>query len=141
MTDLNHDQKDEIVIILTTGTGSGVHIQELHILSKEDLSELTFENPLAYVNKHIESNVEISGEEVKVQVKWDQESIEKLYNKADAGAWFDAASFGQIIEYELVGNQLTAILPGNVSPGEFAISATLHYDTDLKIDTLTVSEN
>ncbi len=69
---INADGNDEIVIVLTTGEGTGICIQELHLLNMEDLSEITgMENPLEVIKNNVSSTIAKNHGKVSVKVEWD----------------------------------------------------------------------
>ncbi|MFD1956899.1 hypothetical protein ACFSL6_22660 [Paenibacillus thailandensis] len=85
IADVNGDNREEAVILLTTGTGTGVHIEELHVLSLEDLTELEAEDPVRYVNSHVTSSVTAADGKVRVSAEYDSQKVELSYEKSDAG--------------------------------------------------------
>lgn len=138
--DINGDQEDELVIILTTATGTGVNLQELHILKQSDLSEIEYELPLDYINANIKHSITRDNGEVFVHVEGADQVINKTYKESDAGMWFDQVVFGSTVTYEVVDGVISATLSGNVSPGESAVSATVEYDSNMKIKSMTLTE-
>ncbi|GAA0356893.1 hypothetical protein [Bacillus horti] len=139
--DVNEDGTEEIVVILTIGTGTGAHVQEIHVLHQEDLSEIPVEDPVAYLQQHVESSIthEVDGR-VTVNVKWDDQEISMTFDESDVGVWNEFVSFGQIIRYDATDNKLRAELPGAVSPALFAVTATVEYDEKLEVSTITLTE-
>lgn len=138
--DINGDQVSELVLILTTATGTGVNLQELHILKQSDLSEIEYERPLDYVNANIKQSITKDNGEVFVHIEGADQVIDKTYKESDAGMWFDNVFFGSTITYEVKDGGITATLSGNVSPGESAVSAILEYDSTMKIKSMTLTE-
>ncbi|WP_175548446.1 hypothetical protein [Lutispora thermophila] len=45
--------KDEVIIILTIGYGTGVLQQEIHILNMEDLIEADIQDPIEALNREV----------------------------------------------------------------------------------------
>lgn len=56
-TDVTTDGNKEAIIILNKGKGTGLIINEVHVLKSEDLSEIKVENYEDIVAKQIETNV------------------------------------------------------------------------------------
>lgn len=140
VVDAYADGKDEAIIILTTGYGTNVLQQEIHILNMEDLSEISIQDPIEAINKKVTSTITKNESKVNVIIKWDGRVIEKSYYESDAGIWFDEVTFGSIITYEVIGNKITANVPGAVSPSGFPVKAFVEYGSGLKVDTITILE-
>ena len=138
VVDVDDDGKDEIIIILTTGYGTGVLQKEIHILNMEDLSEISIQDPIQTINKEVTSTIAKNEGKVNVTVKWDGKVIEESYNESDAGIWFDEVTFGSHIYYDIVDNKIIATISGAVSPSRFPIEAFIGYNSDLKVDTITI---
>ena len=50
LTDINNDGKKELVIIITTGHGTGINTQEVHIFKEETLEEIKVQNPFDIIS-------------------------------------------------------------------------------------------
>ena len=140
ISDINNDDKDEVIIILTTGYGTNVLQQEIHILNMEDLTEINLQNPIETINKKVTSTIAKNESNVDVSIKWDGNVIEKRYNESDAGIWFDKVEFGSIIKYEIIAGKITVIVPGAVSPSEFPVTVLVEYGPDFEVDTITIKD-
>ncbi len=138
IADVDNDSKDEIIILLTTGYGTGVHVQEIHILNSEDLTERYIEDPVETINNTVASSITVNGDKVDMSIKWNGRTIEKSYDKSYAGSWFEKIAFGAIVNYEVVNNRIIAKVPGAMSPSEFPVTAVLEYDENLKVKNLEV---
>lgn len=138
--DINGDQEDEFIIILTTATGTGVYQQELHIMKQRDLSEIEYEQAVDYVNTNIQQSVVRANGEVVIHAEGPNSVVDKIYKESDAETWFDQIVFGSTITYEVIDGVLIATLSGNVSPAESAVTATVEYDSNMKIKNMTLTE-
>nr|WP_312578079.1 hypothetical protein [Sedimentibacter sp.] len=141
IADVNNDNKDEIIIILTTGYGTGVHVQDIHILNLENLTEIFIEDPVEAINSAVTSSIIADGSKVNVEVKWDDQTIEKAYDKSYAGLWFEKVVFGSHVEYEVENNRIVAKVSGAISPAGFAFTAVVLYDENLKVINIEVVDN
>ncbi|WP_157274478.1 hypothetical protein [Paenibacillus fonticola] len=139
LADINDDNNDEIVIILTNGYGTGVYEQEIHILNRDDLSEISIEEPVEAVRKRVTSTIVKENNTVKVLVELDGQKFEKTYKESDAGVWNEEIGFGAIVNYTVSNNKITAAIPGNVSPAEFAVVVEVEYGPDLKISKMSLN--
>lgn len=139
--DADNDNKDEIIILLTTDYGTGVHVQDIHVLNAEDLTELNIQDPLEALNDTVTSSVNVIGDKVNATVRWYRISIEKNYDKSFSDNWFEEVSFGSHIEYKVEDSRIVAYISGAVSPSEFPFTAVLRYDDKLKITNIDVVDN
>ena len=139
--DVDNDNKDEIIIMLTTDYGTGVHIQDIHVLNAEGLTELNIQDPLEALNYAVKSSINIIGDKVNATVRWYGISIEKSYDKSFSDNWFEEVSFGSHIEYKVEDSRIVAYISGAVSPSEFPFTAVLRYDEKLKITNIDVVDN
>ncbi|MFM9279261.1 copper amine oxidase N-terminal domain-containing protein [Paenibacillus jiagnxiensis] len=140
LADIDQDGKNEIVVILTSGTGTGVLIQNIHVLNGKDLSELPIENPVDAVQQNVQTSIIKEDGKVIVAATYKDQTLKKEYNEADAGVWNSKVSFSQIVRYTVKDNKINAILPGAVSPAEFAFTAVVQYGSDLKISNIQLEE-
>ncbi|GAA0136897.1 hypothetical protein YSY43_37380 [Paenibacillus sp. YSY-4.3] len=138
IADINGDDQNEIVIILTTGYGTGMNEQEIHVLNKEDLTELSLEDPLLAIKDEVTSEILHEQDQVKVVVKTDTDNVEQNYLESDAVLWNEEVSFGSVIGYSAADGVITATVPGSVSPAAFTVNAILEYGSDLKVRSISL---
>lgn len=138
IADIDDDDRNEVIIILTNGYGTGTNEQEIHVLNKEDLSELTLEDPLQAIKEQVTSQIIHDQDQVNVVVKTTGGKVERTYNESDAVLWNEEVSFGSIIRYSVTDNIITVTIPGSVSPAAFAVDANLEYGTDLKVKAISL---
>ncbi|WP_426449672.1 hypothetical protein ACP26L_32140 [Paenibacillus sp. S-38] len=127
------DELPEIAVVLIQGYGSGVHVQELHVLNEEELTELPVENPAEAVASRVNTEVTVRDETVQVRAEAGGSLFQRTYSPWDAGMWFEHAYFGMNVKYKIDEDRITAVLPGQVSPGEFALWAEAEYGRDLRV--------
>jgi hypothetical protein len=140
LADVNSDGADEIIVLLTEGTGTGVFEHEIHVLNKESLHEIPIDNPIEYVNAQVTSHITQQEGKVKVIIEYGGNRLEKTYDQSYAGSWNEEVYWGMIVKYEISNNRITAIIPGSVSPAEFAATAMVSYGSDLKAKHLEIIE-
>lgn len=116
--DLNADANDEIIVILTKGTGTGVHEEEIHVLDSM-LHEIFVEDPVAWIEQQTTSLIISSANQISVQLDVQGTRVEKVYNRSDAGSWNEALGFGSIVKYEIEGQRITALVSAQASPAVF----------------------
>ncbi|MUG44527.1 hypothetical protein [Paenibacillus woosongensis] len=138
IADINRDEQHEIIIILTTSYGTGMNEQEIHVLSKEDLSELSLEDPLQAIKDQVTSAIQHEQNQVRVSVTTDTDQVEQNYLESDAVLWNEEVSFGSFIGYSAADGVITATVPGSVSPAAFAVNAILEYGSDLRVRSISL---
>lgn len=65
--DLNNDGKEELVVLLIQNHGTGIIVNEVHIINPEDLSEYPVQNALDIIEENVESNI-LSEKEVDIKI-------------------------------------------------------------------------
>ncbi|WP_281869962.1 copper amine oxidase N-terminal domain-containing protein [Brevibacillus parabrevis] len=65
--DLNHDQKKELVIILSKGHGTGFSSKTIHVVNPENFTEYHVENPLDIIKNNVTTKI-ISDNEVEIKI-------------------------------------------------------------------------
>lgn len=136
VADVDDDGQNEIIIILTSSYGTGLNEQEIHVLNKEDLSELMLEDPLLAIKDRVTSQIIHDQDQIKVAVETAGVKVERTYTESDAVLWNEEVGFGSIIGYSVNDNVITATVPGSVSPALFAVDVKLEYGSDLKVKTI-----
>lgn len=139
--DVDGDGKDEIIILLVTGTGTGIHDEKIHILNLEDLTELNIEDPFDAVNNNVNSSIIINEDKVNITIKWNKNTLEKIFEESSAGMWFNEILFHNIIYYEIENNRIIARASGQMSPAGFPVTAIVEYDENLKVKNIEIEDN
>jgi hypothetical protein len=124
--DINQDGKKELVIILTTGHGTGVLITEAHVLQKtqtnigEIYMEKLIDNPLAIINKNVKTK-KLLNDQVEIGIG-KKKTIDNIYKYLG----------GEHIEFSVYNNELVAFISGQVSPPpEGAILITYQFKDNM----------
>ncbi|MEO4052618.1 hypothetical protein [Solibacillus sp. CAU 1738] len=122
--DINQDGVNELIIILTTGTGTGVIEREAHVfhLQKQRLRkklvevpvEVLVDDPIAIVLKNVktelypsQANINIGNKKYSIDLKPFNIEPEHLFNNIN---------FGNMINFEVQDNQLIAKIGGQIAP-------------------------
>ncbi|MFZ3589919.1 hypothetical protein ACOI1C_11720 [Bacillus sp. DJP31] len=132
-SDINQDGKNELIIVLTTGYGTGIILQEVHVLQKiktnmgEIFKEVLVDNPMAIILKNVQTKLTKSEAIINTLNKKTIIKLDKLGIKPDQ--LFSDISMKNLIEYDIVNNKLTAIIGAQISPvggyiGSFHITYT-----------------
>lgn len=128
--DINQDDKKELIIILTTGTGTGVHIEDIHVLNPGTFTEIEVEAPAEIVEQNIDTEIAGDGDKVAIHIKIGDEETTVYKDKEYAATWFDNVSIGNSYHYEVLNNDLVVKMAAQVSPAGFIgqIEATYVFD-------------
>ena len=141
VADVDNDTKDEIIILLTTGYGTGIYVQDIHILNLEDLTEIHIEDPIESINNTFSSSIVADGNKVNVEIKWEDKTLKKTYDESYTVNWFEKISFGSHVYYEVIDNKIISRVSGAVSHSHFPFSVILEYDENLKVINIEVFDN
>ncbi|MGI6550403.1 MAG: copper amine oxidase N-terminal domain-containing protein [Syntrophomonadales bacterium] len=130
LTDINQDDEEELIIILTTGNGTGVHIEDIHVLNPDTFTEFEVEAPAEIVKQNIVTGIAPDGDQVTIHIKIGDEETKVYKDKDYAATWFDSVSIGNNRRYEVIDNKLVAKMVAQVSPAGFIgeIEATYVFD-------------
>lgn len=125
--DFNNDGSSEIVIILTSGHGTGALSQEVHVLKKDTLQEIEVQ-PYSEI---LEEN--ISMETFPDRYVLSNETEHFIINKdefpyLDKTDFFDLPALGSVIKYEVIDNTLTLSIAIQISITDFYGDIIIQYE-------------
>ena len=130
-SDTNNDLKKEIMIVLTTGTGSGVVIQEVHVFHENngDLVEILVDNPMAIINKNVKTKLSKSEAIVRIGNEITKINVEEL--GIVPSHIFENVALGSTFKFKVINNKLVAIVGAAIAPtggglGEIHITYTFN---------------
>ena len=127
LADLNNDKKNELIIILTTGAGSDIHIEEVHIINVDNFSETKVENPLDMAKNTVQTSITKENDDVFIQITFNNKAKIIKRKKSYAGFWFENVYFGNWIHYDIKNNLLTVRVGAQVSPSGFVGEVVFTY--------------
>ncbi|MEK3982416.1 M56 family metallopeptidase [Paenibacillus sp. FSL K6-3166] len=131
--DLNGDGIKEIFIRITTGTGTGLSMSEIHVLRPDTLEELVVEDPVEALNRRLKSSITHRNNHTYVSAELDGKHLTKVYDHTE-GAWGKKIGFGAVVSYELEGDRIVARLAGAASISEFPLEVIVIYGKELTIE-------
>ncbi|MDO7787774.1 hypothetical protein P6N53_11145 [Desulforamulus aquiferis] len=136
------DGDGKIIVILLKETGTGFHIQEIHVLNFEDLNEIVpeVENPLKYIEEKVTSKIIKNNGKVTLIVECNDKIIEKTFNESDAGVWNEHVAFGGIVRFKLHNNHIYAEIPGTVASTWYVVTAIVEYGPNLNVVNVTIED-
>ncbi|CAI6080574.1 hypothetical protein PAECIP112173_02932 [Paenibacillus sp. JJ-100] len=129
VVDLNEEGKEEVVIVLTKGTGTGIRDSEVHVL-QTDFTEIPVSNPIKFVQDHIQIDLKTDKEkEVREYTVMDntQKHVFK-FNESDANQWYDQPTFRNILRFGTRDQGLMAEIPIQISEGNYLGDAVVRYE-------------
>ena len=125
--DINGDREQDLIIILTRGTGTGVLEREVHVFHKqtqrlgniyyEGLVEVLVDDPIAIVLKNVKT--EISSNEAAVIIGDKNYAIDIKSLEIQPEVLFSDIYFGNSVDFEIKDNQLVAKVGGIISPSGY----------------------
>lgn len=114
--DINKDQKEELIITLTEGHGTGVLLEDVHAFHIIDirLTEVIVDNPLAIIHKNVKTK--LANEEAEISINEKRYKVNITPFEINPKNLFDDIGFGSIIDYEVINNNLMVRVSGQISP-------------------------
>ena len=122
--DINQDGKNELIIILTKSTGTGILEQEVHVLNIQNQRintelvevpvEVLVDDPMAIVLKNVKT--ELSPNKATIRIGDKNYTIDSKPLGIQPEHLFDDVYFGNMINFEVKDNQLIAKIGGQISP-------------------------
>ena len=115
-TDLTNDSKEEAVILIQTGRGTGLNNYDIHVINTEDLSEIKVQSYEDIVAHDIKSNVVKNDDGTLTMTVKAQGKESKFDYDFDPAPNLnqDELAFGGVIVYALENQKIKLNLPGSV---------------------------
>ncbi|WP_150270897.1 copper amine oxidase N-terminal domain-containing protein [Paenibacillus tepidiphilus] len=128
-TDLTGDGVKDAVAILTVGWGTGLSLQEVHVVDGANLKEIQVINPLETLEKEVSSQMTKKGDglDITMTVQGQKVSIHEpgpIYNMNKNGK----VGFGSIVNYLVEDGKLVAKIAANISITEYIGDFTIVYE-------------
>lgn len=131
-TDLNNDNKKELVVILAKNTGTGVSVKEIHVLDLENFNEYKIEDPVDVITDNIEISI-ITTKKVEIKID-DNVAVIDINNVPfnQLGYYPDTISeiyYKDYIKYELIneGDILKAIVGAEAAHMKYVGNFDIYY--------------
>ncbi|WP_239302423.1 hypothetical protein [Paenibacillus sp. ACRRY] len=123
---IDGEGQDEVIIILTTGKGTGVRASAIHVL-QEDWTEIPVGDAIAKARNVLSSEYKEHEATVEYTVNIAGKEYIYSYPFEDAEMWFDEATIGRILRYRVQENKLIAEMPVQVSLGTYTGTIEVEY--------------
>ncbi|MBY9080420.1 hypothetical protein KIH86_07075 [Paenibacillus sp. HN-1] len=129
--DIDDDGRREAIVVLNAGSGTGVYLEEIHVVDSLTYREIPVEDALQAVRSRIQSSVERSGEKLHIRVTADGSAMDQTLDRSGT-AGSDSSqskelSFGSVIRYEIRDGALIALLAGSYGISDFVGEAEVRY--------------
>lgn len=126
-SDIDRDGNKEIIVLLTVSSGNGVDTTEAHVIKTGNMLEDVYvDHPLAVIYKNVKTKVDT--DEIKIKVGGENYSISKDKLSSPPENWYSNIHFGKQISFNVLDNQLTAHLSGQISPTEYIGEVVITYE-------------
>lgn len=132
--DVNGDGVREAVVIITRASGTGVELQELHIVDAQTMEEYAVESAADAVSRRVQSLVELRDRSQQVHIAVTIDGATTHTMDAKASAFYDDPAqftkqldFSSVVMYDAEQTSVRATVSGSVSPSEFVGDLKLKY--------------
>lgn len=115
-TDLTGDGKEEAVVIIQTGRGTGLNNYDIHVVNADDFSEIRVQSYEDIVANYIESHVKKNGDgtlAIAAEVQGQVYNFDYDFDPAPDHDQ-DELGFGGVTIYRLENQKIKLNLPGSV---------------------------
>ena len=128
--DINQDGEKELIILLTTSTGTGVHQEEIHVINPNNFLEVDIENPFNVIEQRVNTKIMEDGKNVVIKIVVNNKETIINMKKEYAVEWFDYVYFAHVIHYQIIDNKLIAEVAAQVSVAGFVGEIEISYMFD-----------
>lgn len=116
--DVNGDGTQEAVVVFVTGYGTGLHMQEVHVVSMKDGKEIKVTPPETAAEALVASGIKLEGKELLIDLKLQGKSPKELHLRltdADPDYRYNTEiGFGGVTYYRVEGDKLIAKSAGSI---------------------------
>lgn len=115
-TDLTGDGKEEAVIIIQTGRGTGLDNYEIHVVNSDNLSEIKVQRYEDIVAEHIKSRISKNDDGTIAITVISQGQVGNFNYDFDPAPDYhqDELAFGGVVIYTLDNHKIKLSLPGSI---------------------------
>ncbi len=127
LSDVNNDNKDELLVITTKWTGTEVSIQEVNIFKVDNFEEIKMVDPLDEIKSKVHTGLNQDLDPVIINISIGNSKFSTRVKKNSVGFWFTDVYFGNVINYSVVNKTLIATVAAQVSPSLFIGEVVIEY--------------
>ncbi|WP_020615129.1 DUF4850 domain-containing protein [Paenibacillus daejeonensis] len=125
----NIDGESRIVVIPMLGRGTGIAIQDVHVVDPQSMDEMEVEDPIAAISRFMHS--QITGDGNRTLINWTINGVqESLVLEEEVYLPNEEIGFGSHVYYAVRDGRLTAELVGTIGMNYFMGSFLLDYSYD-----------
>lgn len=118
--DLNGDGQSEVLVVLRQGSGTGMYLEEVHIVNSSNLTEVPLESLEETLSKRVTSTIVREDNHLKVSIDWKDSGIKLSIPAADRGQTENKeVGFGAVIRHSIENGKLIARVGGAINNSEF----------------------
>jgi hypothetical protein len=117
LNDMNNDGKEDLVIITTKGTGTGIFIQEIHVFDVNNFNDIYVMDPIEAIYQNVKTEMTKKNGIIYINIKVKDKIFNIKAKESSAGIWYDDVAFGSTIRYEVLDNRLVAKVGAQVAFG------------------------
>lgn len=115
VSDLNQDGKQEVIILLNQGSGTGIHAQDVHIISMTDFKEIPIESQEETIKKWVSTELKKDGDLLQASIHLNDKGNDVKLRIPDLDFVEQSEiGFGGVVYHRIENNKLIARLGGAV---------------------------
>ncbi|WP_458120877.1 hypothetical protein [Paenibacillus sp. Z6-24] len=131
-SDLTNDGNPEAVVLLSQGRGTGLHMEEAHVVDLSNFSEINIEDPEEIISKNVKSEIKNKGKHTEVIVKVKDKSTNLQYSNVSNTMNLKEVGFGAVNYYSVDKGNLIFKTDGTIGAEQYVgkIEVTYAYDKE-----------
>lgn len=115
LSDINKDGVKELIVIITSASGTGVNIQQIFIFNPYTFSEVFALDPLKVIAQNVNTQITKNNGNVNIKINVKGNIFTTIARESAAGLWADDVIFGNHINYDVKNNKIIAKIGAQVS--------------------------
>ncbi|MFC7681079.1 copper amine oxidase N-terminal domain-containing protein [Paenibacillus sp. GCM10028914] len=115
VSDLNQDGESEVVVLLNQGSGTGIHAQDIHVISMKDFKEIPIESQKETVKKWVSTELKKEGDMLHASIQLKGKGDDVILQIPDLEFVEQSEmGFGAVVYHRVENNKLIVRLGGMV---------------------------
>jgi hypothetical protein len=149
MCDLDNDGKKELIVISTSGTGTGVLLQEVRVFRfdtakpNRGLEDIYVMDPWEGIYQNVKAKMIKNDGTVTIRINVKGKDYTMTAKESDLVSWGDEVGYGSIRRYIIVNNKLTAEMSVVVGNGVSIATIAMDYifeNNRLRVNNVTFKQ-
>jgi hypothetical protein len=128
LNDINQDGEKELIVILTTGTGTGYHTEDIHVLNPANFKEIKVEQAADIAKEKLDTKIEDDGDNKAIHIITADEKTTVHKERDYSSSWFDKVVFKNFYHYSVINDKLLLTMGAQVSPAGFIGEIEVKYE-------------